>query len=181
MKDDYNKFVTLKRNPNYKVNKNGQVLSIGKNKILSPKVSHDDYLRIQLWRDGKCEYVAIHILVAETFLDKPDYAEVVNHKDGNKQNNIVDNLEWVTQSENIKHAFRTGLSHRQINGKLSKKIDQYDLQGNYIKTWESTMEIERQLKICHGGISKACKHKYSTKNGRKSNELEGFLWEYNNK
>lgn len=67
------------------------------------------YLYCELWKDGRHERFAVHRMVAEAFLENPGGLPVVNHKDGNKENNNVSNIEWCTYSENSYHAFRTGL------------------------------------------------------------------------
>lgn len=77
----------------------GNVLDINKNKV---KIYQNKYLG--------CKFGNIHRLVAEAFIPNPENKPQVNHIDGNKYNNCVDNLEWVTNSENIKHAFKTGLA-----------------------------------------------------------------------
>lgn len=74
------------------------------------------YERIQLRKDGKYHYMAIHRLVAMTYIENPNGYSEVNHIDGDKQNNRVDNLEWCTHSENIRHADRTGL-RKNASGK----------------------------------------------------------------
>lgn len=80
------------------------------------------------------------------------------------------NLEWVTQKENIKHAFDTGLSKPcPKNCKTSKKVGQYDSNGNLIKEFPSTMEVERMLGINHSNISYACKN---------NSTAHGFKWRY---
>ena len=124
----------LKRNSNYMIDEYGNVYS-KKHGILSPKKNHDAYLRIQLWSGGKCEFVSIHRLVAETFLPNPNNLPFVNHKDGNKHNNKVDNLEWCTQKENIMHAWSTGLSNHKNHSKYGE-IAQYDLNGNLIAVYD---------------------------------------------
>jgi hypothetical protein len=68
------------------------------------------YKFYQLYKDKKMRNRPIHSLVADAFLIRPDHCDCVNHKDGNKHNNIVDNLEWVTNKYNHEHAARTGLS-----------------------------------------------------------------------
>lgn len=166
-------FKILMRNPYYKIDENGNVYSIRQNRILTPKNNHDGYLRIQLYNHGTCEFVMIHRLVAEEFLSNPENKPFINHKDGNKQNNNFDNLEWVTQSENIQHAWNTGLSTPHLNcPSRSKAVEQFDIDGTYIATFPSTMEVERCLGIKHGTISKVCKHSpaYHT--------AGGFKWEY---
>jgi hypothetical protein len=62
-------------------------------------------LRFNLWFNGKNKTVLLHRLVAETFLPNPENLETVNHKDGNKENNHVDNLEWMTYGDNTKDSF----------------------------------------------------------------------------
>ena len=157
-------------NNKYTVSTEGRIFSNYYNKEVTPKVNWDGYHRVQIWNCGKCNFVSWHRVVAETFLEKKEGCNVVNHINGIKTDNRVENLEWVTQAQNIKHAFDTGLSKKIKNGKTSKKIKQYDKEGNFIKEWESTMEIERQLKIHHGSISSVCKDKVKT--------AGGFVWKY---
>lgn len=78
-------------------------------RILTPVVCKG-YLIVHLSKNGIVKNTLVHRLVAETFIDNPDNLPVVNHIDGNKQNPKVNNLEWVTQSENVKHAFKLGLA-----------------------------------------------------------------------
>ena len=160
----------VKSNTNYEISDKGDVKSLRKNKILTPKKNHDGYLRIQLWDHGKCRFVSIHRLVAEAFLENPNNLPFVNHKNGIKNDNRVENLEWVTQKENIGHSWKTGLSKSQLNNKAtSKAIIQLDFDGNVVKIYPSTMEIERNLGIAHSNISYACKH---------NKKIKGFYWKY---
>lgn len=80
-------------------------------RIIKDKVSAKDHCsRVALWKDGICHDVLVHRVVADTFLGKnSDTNLTVNHKDGNRQNNRVSNLEWCTRRENIQHGFNTGL------------------------------------------------------------------------
>lgn len=75
-------------------------------KILSPRKSKDGYLSVILHKDNKPKTFKIHRLVAETFIPNPENKETVNHKDGNKLNNAVINLEWSTRSEQMYHAYQ---------------------------------------------------------------------------
>lgn len=67
------------------------------------------YNWVKIWKEGKFHQVFVHRAVALAFIPNPENKRVVNHKDGNKTNNTVENLEWCSQSENIKHAYSTGL------------------------------------------------------------------------
>ena len=157
----------LKRNPAYCVNEYGEIYSFRRARKLRPKVNHDGYLRIQLWSRNQCEFVGIHRLVAETFLPNPDNKPVVNHIDGNKQNNLVSNLEWCTQQENIIHGHKNGLTHRSLNT-CGKRVKQFTKNGEFIQEFPSVMEAERMLGIAHSNICSA-----SSRNGTSG----GFRWE----
>ena len=92
----------------YKVSNLGRVKSLnyrrsGKERMLKPGNTGDGYLFVILYKNGKIKYFTIHRLVANAFLENPDHKSDVNHKDENKTNNRVDNLEWVTRKENINY------------------------------------------------------------------------------
>lgn len=70
----------------------------------------DDYIAVQLWSDGKFVQRVLHRLIAEAFIPNPENKPFINHIDGNKRNNEITNLEWVTAKENTAHALRTGLN-----------------------------------------------------------------------
>ena len=83
-----------------------------------PLMGHVDrcgYKQILLSENGKTRNYLAHRLIAQTFIPNPDNLPFVNHKDGNKLNNAVSNLEWCTRSENAIHSFRTGLQNRVTN------------------------------------------------------------------
>lgn len=96
----------------YAISNFGFVRNVVTDLILSSTITRQGYHRISLWENRKSRTVAVHRLVAEMFLEQPDGANVVNHIDGNPGNNRVDNLAWTTISENIQHAYDTGLAKR---------------------------------------------------------------------
>lgn len=125
-----------------------------KENIRKLQIDKDGYFMISLWNKGKCKTLRVNRLVAETFIPNPNYKPVVNHIDGDKQNNIVSNLEWCTGSENDLHAYKLGL--RKVNktglgrfGKLngaSKAI--YMLEPDteeIIKKFDSLADAARYL------------------------------------
>lgn len=93
---------------NYFVNEQGDVLNKRGNK-LAKQVNRDGYLTVNLWTNNRQKKYAVHRLVARTLIPNPKNKPCVNHIDGNKQNNSVENLEWVTYSENTVHALELGL------------------------------------------------------------------------
>ncbi len=81
-----------------------------KGQVLKARNNGSGYLFVCLCKDGKCERYYIHRLVAQTFLQNPESKCCVNHKDGNPSNNHLPNLEWVSHSENMRHALDNNLT-----------------------------------------------------------------------
>ncbi len=138
-----------------------------------------NYRSVQLFNNGKYKQVPVHRLVIETFIPNPENKAYVNHKDGNKLNNHVDNLEWVTAKENMQHAYKTGLMKPQDNlperGKLSESwkaipVYQMDSTGQIIKKWGCMKEPSIVLNINYNSISKCCR-------GLR-NKAGGYIWRY---
>lgn len=101
-------------------------------KIIKPGKDSKGYLRVSICSNGKPHTFKVHRLVAQAFIPNPENKPQVNHIDGNKQNNRVENLEWCTNGENSKHAFRTGLNHANYTPTNSRKILQINKDTNEI-------------------------------------------------
>ena len=94
----------------YLINTKGQVFSEFTNKFLKPFKNPQGYCLVDLYHNGKTYTRQLHRLVALAFIPNPEKLETVNHKNGNKEENDVDNLEWMTRLDNVRHAWKTGLA-----------------------------------------------------------------------
>lgn len=151
----------------YEISNLGKVKNINTKKILRSYKRKDGYLKIELTKEKSNKTFYIHRLVAQTFILNPNNLFFVNHKDEDKTNNCVDNLEWCTQKYNNKY----GTRGKRIANSLNIKVNQYDLNGKFIKQWESIKEATETLKIRN--ISQACRNI--------RNQAGGFIWKYENK
>lgn len=97
-------FKTIKGYENYQIDENGNILNTVTHKMLKGSIGEHGYKYYRLSKDGVKKMFYAHRLVAETYIPNPENLPVVNHKDGNKQNNNIDNLEWVSYSGNVSHA-----------------------------------------------------------------------------
>jgi hypothetical protein len=116
-----------------------------KGKILAIRMPKNKYPYVHLSKNGKITTKKIHRLVAENFILNPLNKKEVNHIDGNKLNNKVNNLEWCTSSENKKHAFSTGLRLNEFGEKshnFKGKIQVLDKENNIIKILCGDREIK---------------------------------------
>lgn len=168
------KFIILDFNTNYAVSNFGNVMNINTKKILSPQ--DKGYLFVTLHnvsntrnKKGYRKQYRIHRLVAKYFIDNPDNKPYVNHKDGNKHNNNVDNLEWVTESENTQHAYKNKLISTQ------KPIKATNLQDtSIIEIFESLSECSRYFNCNKAYIHRALNKTYG------KNTYKGYKFEYIN-
>lgn len=131
-------------------------------KILTPTLSKYGYYRVHLCNKNKSRIIHVHRLVAQAFLDDYDEKLQVNHKDENKLNNYINNLEMCDSKYNCNYGTR--------NDKIRKSIIQLDENNNIIKIWESGSKIEAELGIKQSNIVAVCKGKRKT--------LRGFKWKY---
>ena len=147
-------FIML-RHPNYAITEQGEVYSAKTKKYLKHSTSNTGYLTVYV--DGKNRL--LHRLLAETFIPNPDNLPCVNHKDGNKLNNELNNLEWCTYGDNERHAYRTGLKHcgdrkgdKAFNRKLTS--DQVAYIKKVYKKGDSTYGGRALAKIFN--VSESC-------------------------
>lgn len=173
----------------YQISNLGRIKSLPRNgtkpieTIKKTTVDKYGYLRVSLSNKNKRKKVLVHRLVAQAFISNPQNKPQVNHIDGNKKNNVLENLEWCTNSENMKHAYKIGLetteqaiknlgkyAKRGKDNPKSKRVLQYDLDGNFIKEWESMNQIERELGYRTQNICSCCQGKYK--------KAFNFIWRY---
>lgn len=136
---------------------------------LKPRIDKDGYLKITLSKCGKYKQFFVHRLVALHFIDNPNNKKEVNHIDGIKGNPYYKNLEWVTQSENRQHCLKY-LNPKLRNNKSSKKVFQYDLNGQFIKEYPSAKEASRENGFSQGHISEVCRGEMK--------KYKGYVWRY---
>lgn len=133
--------------------------------ILSHGTDSKGYLRVSLSKNGVTKTHKIHRLVAQAFIPNPDNLPQVNHIDGNKTNNRVDNLEWCSQSENMRHACKTGLKRNDGEFNTQSKLTEADVR--YIRAVYkardkefSTVALAKKYGVHRKTISRVVTGKY---------------------
>ena len=139
----------------YEISNLGRVRRNGK--ILKPFKDDWGYLQVDLYKNGTGRTVRVHRLVASAFLSNPQNLPQVNHKDEDKTNNSVDNLEWCDGKYNVNYS-------------QSKPIIQYDRLGNFIREWPSATKVYEETGIYQANISKCCSGKIKS--------AGGYIWRY---
>lgn len=140
----------------YEASDLGNVRRIG-GKVLKQINNGTNYMCVCLCENGKPKRLYVHRIIAWTFLSETELPEV-NHIDGNRQNNSLNNLEWVTRSENHIHRYEVLKRDATNKGKFgslnwnSKKVAMYNLNGDLIKIYPAVMEAARDLKINDASI-----------------------------
>lgn len=137
-----------------------------KERIVKQSPNNQGYLRLTLCKNNVKYPKRVHRLVAEAFLPNPDNLPQVNHKDENKLNNRVDNLEWCTAQYNINY----GTCVQRTAEKNRIKVNQYTKNMEFIREWHSITDAAHSFNAKCGNISKCCKHRLP--------QAYGYIWRY---
>lgn len=125
-------------------------------------------MQVRLYKDTNSKDYKVHRLVAKAFISNIEHKPEINHIDGNKQNNRVDNLEWCTRKENEQHAVRYGLHNYQgAIAKTSKKVKAFNIKTKEVLIFKSLSEASRELKIDCSNICSCCKNRIKSIGGYK--------------
>lgn len=141
----------------YEVSNDGKVRKVTTKRELKAFPDKDGYLKFGVRKNGKRVFIGAHRLVAMAFIPNPEGKPQVNHKNGVKWDNRVNNLEWVTSSENRLHAYKTGL-----------QVPPHMRAVRCVETgrvYKSQADAARDTGVLQGNISKSIKRKYSLKRG----------------
>lgn len=165
----------------YQVSNYGNVKSLNyrsstnKAQIMKTRITKSGYVTVMLGKERN--QPSVHVLVAKAFIPNPDNLPCVNHIDGNKTNNCVTNLEWVSQSENRIHAIKNGLATQYAlrgrfreNHPASKVVVQYSASGELIKKWNCMSDAAASINGKVANITNVCKGRNKT--------YKGFIWRY---
>lgn len=148
----------------YQVSSFGNVRTIKKGEAeMSQQENMNGYMTVHLRNKGVERRAMVHRLVAEAFIPNPNGFRDVNHKNGDKSDNRVENLEWTSHADNMTHSFRE-------LGKNVRHIVQLDLDNNFIERWNSIVEASEATGICRTDIGECCR------GSRK--HAKGYKWKY---
>lgn len=176
-------------NKRYAVSNFGRVISLSRrvgnhtgyinkpSRLLKPHKDKKGYMRVYLDKgDGKTKYISIHRLVAIAFIPNHENKPQVNHKDGNKENNNVWNLEWATNKENQIHAVKMGLNDhsKYKSGRPERPVLQIDKDsGEIVSEYESIVQAGKAVGCKNpSNIGGCCRNAY----GRKT--ICGYVWKF---
>lgn len=154
----------------YEVSNLGRIRRNGK--ILKPCKNRGGYLLVELCKNGIRRTVLVHRLVSQSFIPNPQNLPQINHKDEDKTNNTVNNLEWCTREYNNNYGTRNKRIAEKISEIKSKPVLQYDREGNFIREWPSMMKVEEETGIYQQNISMCCLGS--------RNSAGGYIWKYKN-
>ena len=132
-------------------------------RLLSPFTTCHGYKHVRMSGASGSKLYAVHRLIAKTFLPNPENKREVNHINGIKTDNRVENLEWCSSSANKIHAYKIGL-------KRTVAVLQFDLQGKFIREWNSLIEVQNVLDVQCANIRKCCRNE--------RHQAGGYIWKY---
>jgi hypothetical protein len=164
----------------YQVSSFMKVLNVKTGKILKLFKNEKGYLNVNLSKNGDIKMFRVHRLIAQAFVPNPENKPEVDHINTYRDDNRIENLRWVNEDEqhnNIltKEHIRRGETH-YLYGKYgkehpqSKPVLQYDLDDNFIREWENSRQIEKELNIKRPSICNCCNGKHKT--------AGGYIWKY---
>ena len=176
--------IDIKGYESYCITIDGKVYSKKRNKFLRITYQYK-YPSVQLFVNGRIITKTIHRLMALSYLPQIEGKKYVNHINGNKNDNKLENIEWVSPKENTIHAIKNGLyiPPKKNRKDLSKEVFQYDLKGNFIAKYPSANEASRITKIQQRHISSCANGgEYRMSGGVnkfvKTNSSGGYKWTY---
>lgn len=153
--------------------------------VMKLQENHKGYMAIVLHKNNVPISKLVHRLVAEAFLENTNNLPQVNHIDTDKKNNRVDNLEWVSNYDNMQHAVKNGCYKHAFTEKTKlavqknlnyarkariRSVRQYDNEGNLVNEFESIADAERKTGVNNSKITMCCKHR--------RNHAGGYVWKY---
>lgn len=169
----------------YQISNLGNVKSLrygGRNEArnLVPKVNNYGYEWVELFANGKRKCLQVHRLVAAAFIPNPNEYPIINHKDENPKNNKVDNLEWCNQKYNTRYSISRHYNDPERHNnhrsgmygsyKRLRRVAQVDKNGNIVKIWDCSRQIEREEHKSQWSIIQCC-------NGNRKTAY-GYTWHY---
>ena len=117
----------------YGITSCGRIWSYRNEMFLKPKITKDGYLKVKLCKNGKMKHICVHRLVAMAYIPNPENLPEVDHKDNNKTNNCVNNLQWLSHKDNTRKS-------------CNKAILQFTLYGEFVREWPSATDVGREVR-----------------------------------
>lgn len=142
-------------NPLYIIHEDGNIFSVKLNRFLKGS-DHQGYTRYKIFIEGERKSLLGHRIVAMTFLPNPDNLAEVNHIDGNRSNNNLSNLEWVSREGNQQHAFRTGLNSNKGSKNGKAEMDETTSRQMYLEllSGKTILEVSKEFGYSKSSLSK---------------------------